>query len=437
MFRNISLTLLALILANCASPKITIQVQRNPNLDVAGISRIAVMPFEARRDAIYQNVARQAAATASSRIQATNRFTLVSHLAINAAQKKGEGMENYADALFTGQITNINENSECKTSSWTDKNGNAVVKTSCERVVEVDFTYSLVRTRDGSIIGPVVKKGRANATAESKNELSSIEELANRAVAYQFQSLSRDIAPYTVMVRRDLQKDNNLKPQMEAALEHLKSNNYIAARKAYLAIWESHQSVAAAINASILYEATGETQNAAAFMGEVFAATGSPAAMNELNHLNMELGEQAKLEQFKQASDNAQKSSEKVTSHAIDEIRKVLPSEVKLWIYNNATANKNLANEVVDNMVSAFVSSGVPVIERQMMEMIIKEQNFQMSGNVNYYDVAKIGNLAGANIIVIVDITGTGSGRRLQIRVLDIAAGTVLMQSNTSSEWSL
>jgi tetratricopeptide (TPR) repeat protein len=434
---QIACTGLVLLLMSCAEPKVMLQVQRNPHLDITGISRVAVMPFETRKDAMYQNVAHQATTVASSKIQSTNRFTLVSHLTILAARKKSAGMENYADALFTGQITNINENSECKTSSWTDKNGKTHVSTSCERVVEVDFSYSFVRTRDGSIIGPVVKKGRANATAESQSGLSSIEELANKAVAYQLQSLPQDIAPYTVMVQRTLQKDNSLKPQMEAALEHLKANNYIAARKAYLAIWESNQSVAAAINASILYEAMGEIQNAANFMEQVFATTGSPVAMNELSHLNRELGEQAKLEQYKQANDNAQKSSEKVTNYAISEIRKVLPKEVKLWIYNGATSNLNLANDVIDNMVSAFVKSGIPIVERQMIDMIVKEQNFQISGSVNDYDIAKIGNLAGTNIIVIVNITGTGSGRRLQVRVLDIVAGIVLMQSNTNSEWNL
>jgi hypothetical protein len=65
------------------------------------------------------------------------------------------------------------------------------------------------------------------------------------------------------------------------------------------------------------------------------------------------------------------------------------------------------------------------------------EQNFQMSGYVKDEDFVSIGNAVGANVIVSIDITGTGSMRRLQVRVLDLEKRIPIFQSDTSDGWKL
>jgi hypothetical protein len=60
-----------------------------------------------------------------------------------------------------------------------------------------------------------------------------------------------------------------------------------------------------------------------------------------------------------------------------------------------------------------------------------------MSGFVGDNDFVSIGNLAGANTIVIINITGTGDMRRLQLRVLDIERGIQTLHSDTSDVWKI
>jgi hypothetical protein len=411
-------------------------VQRTPTLDTTGLQRIAIMPFGvAVGNNVYQNAARHATTVATSRIQATNHFTLVSASTVSDARRRAEGIENYVDALFIGRITRIGENTSAQQSQHRDRaTGQTVTRTFFVREVEVEFTYSFERPRDGTIIGPVTRRGRATDSKDNRNELASVDALANRIIENQLRNLHQDVAPHTVRVSRSFASESNraLRPQMEEARAHVRGGNYMAARQAYLAIWTSHQSVPAAINASILYEAMGETQNAANFMQQVFSATGSPLARDVLARLNSELAQQAGVEQF----DDTRSPAERVTLHAISEIQKVLPAEARLWIHNT-TAQQNIVNAVVDNMISSFLSGGVTVIERQMIDLVLREQNFHLSGNVSDDDFVSIGNLAGANTVIVVGITGTGAARRLQVRVLDIRAGTVIMQSGIGSEWNL
>ncbi|MDR2541905.1 MAG: CsgG/HfaB family protein [Treponema sp.] len=430
--------ILLLVVSSCAT-KVEVQAQRTPTLDTSGIQRIAIIPFEAGiASFVYQNAARHATNTATSRIQATNHFTLVSSSIVNDARRRGENIENFVDALFTGRITRISESNSTQERQHRDRNTGEIITTIYYvREVEVEFTFSFERPRDGSLIGPVTRRGTAADTQDDVNRLTSVDTLVNRVIDSQLISLNRDIAPHTVRISRALERENNreLRPQMEEARTHVRAGNYMAARQIYLDIWVTYQSVAAAVNASILYEAMGETQNAVNLMQQVHLETGSPLASNTLARLNRELSQQAGVEQFTAAQN--QNPAERVTSHAIGEIQRVLPSEPRLWIHNSATGNQNLVNNVIDNMISTFLRNGLIVVERQMIDMVLREQNFQMSGYVSDNDFVSIGQLAGANTIVIIDVVGAGAGRRLQVRVLDIRTGNVIMQSGTGSEWHL
>jgi len=427
--------LTVLTLAGCAT-RVTLQAKRTPNLDTAGIQRIAIMPFEAASsNATYQNAARHATTVATGNIHATNHFTLVSAATVNDARRRREGIESYVDATFSGQITRISERTTPHEGQRRDKEGNTIKYTYYVREVEVEFNYYFTRARDGTLIGPVVKKGSSSNNNENRNNLTSVDSLVSGIITNQLRNLSRDVAPYTTTISRTLEIESrkDLKPQMDEALAHVKQGNYMLARQTYLSVWEFHRSIAAAINASILYEALGETQSAANFMQDVYAASGNPLAASVLGRLNSELAEQAKMGQF----DNTQSQTEKAATHAFNEVRKVLPANAKVWLHNNATANQNLVSSVIDNMISSFLANRIAVVERQMIDIVLREQNFQLSGNVSDNDFVSIGNLAGANIVVIIDIPGTGAVRRLQVRVLDIKEGTVIMQSGTGSEWNL
>ena len=123
--------------------------------------------------------------------------------------------------------------------------------------------------------------------------------------------------------------------------------------------------------------------------------------------------------------------------HALMEIRRVLPVDARLWIHNGATTDRNLANDTADDITAAFIRDNVTVVERGLIDLIATEQGIHLDGTVADSDFISIGNAAGANTIIVVAIAGTGVLRRLNVRVLDIATGTVRMQSDTGEAWRL
>jgi len=123
--------------------------------------------------------------------------------------------------------------------------------------------------------------------------------------------------------------------------------------------------------------------------------------------------------------------------HALREVRTVLPADARVWLHNNATTDRSLANDAVDDITSAFIRDRITVVERGLLNLIAAEQGIHLDGFVTDGDFVSIGNAAGANTIVVVGITGTGVLRRLNVRVLDIVAGTVRMQSDTGEAWRL
>jgi hypothetical protein len=425
--------LLVLIFTGCATT-VSIQVKRPPTLNTSGIKRIAVMPFEAGTGA-YREMAQYATAVATEKIRAMNYFTLVDSSEIERLRRNNQSIENYVDALFIGRIVLVDSRTSTSQEQYKNKDGSIVHYTMYQQDVEIEFNYSLMRSRDGTLIGPVSKKG--SNSASSRDNYPSASALLRTVIDRQLGLIGRDLAPYTAVENRTLAKDKSkdkiLQAEMKDTLALVKEGSYKAALDAYLGIYERYGSFAAAENASILHEALGDTRAAADLMQQAYRETGNPGAMNVLARLNRILQDQAILAGEYTGTRN---QTEQVASFASDEIQKVLPGNARVWIYNN-TITDPLAVAVVDNITSGFIRKGIGVVDRQNAMLIETEQKFQMSGSVSDNDFVSIANAVGANTIVVIGITGTGAMRRLQVRVLDIEKRIPLLQSDTDEKWRL
>jgi len=396
------------------------------------------MPFEtASHDKTYREIAQYATTATTNRIQALNYFTLIDPSEIERMRKNNQSIENYVDALFTGRITRIDSKDSTSEGHYKNKDGDIIYYTTYERNVEIEFNYSLTRSRDGSLIGPVSRKGSNSSSSQNSNEVKSAVDLLRSIIDGQLRFLGQEIAPYTAIENRSLaknsSKDKALQAEMKDALAQVKAGNYKIALTAYLGIYERYGSFAAAENASILHESFGDTQTAAIFMQQVSAETGNPRAREILSRLNKILQDQATLAN-EYTNDRSQ--TDRVTAFASDEIQKVLPKNARVWIYNNTAANQ-LTAAVVDNITSGFIQKGIRVVDRQNTALIEAEQKFQTSGSVSDNDFLSIANAAGANTIVVIGISGSGATRRLQVRVLDIEKRVAIMQSDTGEKWQL
>ena len=60
------------------------------------------------------------------------------------------------------------------------------------------------------------------------------------------------------------------------------------------------------------------------------------------------------------------------------------------------------------------------------MDRIRREQNFQLSGEVDDNTAVSIGKIIGANIIVTGRVDGEGNLRRLRLRALDTQTAQVV-----------
>jgi len=432
--------LLILLAASCAT-SVNVRVQRPPTLNTAGIKRIAVMPFEAK--AANREMAQYATTAVIGKIQGMNYFTLVASSEIERLRSTYQNIENYVDAMFTGQITRIDTKNETFQGSYKTKDGKTVNYTDYITNVEIEFNYSLVLARDGMLIGPVFKSGKHSATNSDRYNASNSETfpaappLIRIAIDNQLASLGREIAPYTAIESRtfasESSNDKALKAEMKNALAQVKAGSYKIALEAYLGIYERYKSVAAAENASILYELTGDTNIAADYIRRVYDETGNPRALDRLARLSKILQDQAIL-----ASDynDNRGQTERVAAFASEEIQKALPKDARVWIYNNAARN-SITTAVADNITSDFIKKKISIVDRQNIKLIEAEQKLQMSGYVSDKDFLSIGNAAGANTIVVIDITGTGAARRLQVKVLNVEKGIPIMQSDTGEKWRI
>ena len=440
--RSAALSVLAaLVLAGCASNSITVSVNRAPTINTTGIRRIAIMPFTTSdNSSLQREVAAVITNTATTKINETRHFTLVAPAQIQDLQAKNESIENHVDALFSGQVVTLNVNESSRQVERYDyKTDSTYMVTIYRREVELAFNFSFFRARDGSIVGTATRMGRNAHESENRDTLQTASRLAQTIISNRLQYLNRDVAPYVAQEKRtfmtETSKDKNLQNQMKAIFALVKEGSYKSALSGYLDTFKTFNSIAAAVNAAYLHEALGELQEAADLMAGVFQETGNPRARTELDRVN-KLLEEAGLLSTEYADTRNQR--EKVQEFAIGEIRKVIPANAKVWIVNKSErGERELALQVVDGITSGLINGGITVVDRNNTRLIEAEERFQTSGAVNDDDLMNIGNAAGADTMISIEVTGVGSMRRLKLEILNMSTRTAVYASDTSENWHL
>ena len=444
----------ALIIGGC-TPAVQLRVERAPNWNTSGIKRVAVMPFEYSRSGgggkfhirLFEhggNRNREAAEIANflttaamTQIKNTNHFTLISAAEVERLRSGGESVGNHVDALFTGKVMSI----ESRDSSYIGQRYDTETKQTVDvtyyfRDVTLTISYSLERVRDGSLIGIATRTGNASDTQQDSLSLKSRSRLLQECRV--LGGIGRDLAPYMVNETRVLMgektKDKELKTKMKNAHAHVTAGSYRAALNAYMKIYEEYGNIAAIYNAAIMHEALGDLAAAVALMERASSETGNPKATYEIARLNGRIQEQAMVNsEYKEAV----RPVDRVIVYASDEALKVLPENAKVWFVNKSGSEQSLVDAVSDGVSAALIRSGITVVDRENTALIEDELLRQMSGNVSDSDLLRVGNQAGANTIITIAVTGTGSMRRLQMRILDVEKGTPLLQSDAGGKWEL
>ncbi|MDR3343723.1 MAG: CsgG/HfaB family protein [Treponema sp.] len=419
----------------CAT-MVPIEVTKLPTIDTGGIKRLAVMPFgTSDNSGLQKQVAHLLTSMVNEVIVGTNHFTPVAATEVLRLEQAGQSYANMVDALFTGEIIAVSVRNSSHTEKYTDysdKNPVERTRTIYDREVKLDFTYRLVRARDGSIISQVNKSGTASDHKEKLVELSTPFDLAQIIVQRILRLLGRDVAPWRITEKRTLEKettkDKELKRRMQEAEAQVKVRSYKVALKAYNKIYEDTGSFAAAYNAAIMTEVLGDLPEAIVLMRQLEDETGNPKAGTELARMEQTFADSRTLEEQYSGSDTLVDSA---INQASANIIAKLPGESRVSILNISAVESQLMEYIIGEMTTAMVNTGtITIIDRQNLQLVTAEKQFQASGEVSDESAVSIGHMLGVNTIITCAITGSSNLRRLRIRALRVETGAIIYQDS-------
>ena len=99
----------------------------------------------------------------------------------------------------------------------------------------------------------------------------------------------------------------------------------------------------------------------------------------------------------------------------------------KIVVLNFQSDYINLSNYIIDETIVHLVNLGnMTVVDRQNLETIRQEMDFQMSGEVSDESAQSIGRKLGAQIIISGSITPLGDLYRLRVRAIEVETAAIL-----------
>jgi hypothetical protein len=108
-----------------------------------------------------------------------------------------------------------------------------------------------------------------------------------------------------------------------------------------------------------------------------------------------------------------------------------LPNGNKLLVLNIKSEYPQLSDYIIDILIENIVNDGVfTIVDRQQLDEIRKELNFQTSGEVSDETAQSIGKMFGAQTIISGNIVKVGNFYRLGMRAISVETAEVQGQFN-------
>jgi hypothetical protein len=122
----------------------------------------------------------------------------------------------------------------------------------------------------------------------------------------------------------------------------------------------------------------------------------------------------------------AKQGVEGALARAATDALKNVPARSSIAIVYITAQDRSTTEYIAGELEFIWVNAGYRIIDRSQLDRIRREQNFQMSGEVDDNTAVSIGKIIGANIIVTGRVDGEGNLRRLRLRVLDTQTAQVV-----------
>jgi TolB-like protein len=104
-----------------------------------------------------------------------------------------------------------------------------------------------------------------------------------------------------------------------------------------------------------------------------------------------------------------------------------IPAESKVGIVNMNSSSVNLSNYIIDSIIMHLVNTNnFTVIERSELDIIQKEQRYQLSGEVSDETAVSVGKQLGTQVIVTGAIVPLGNNYSLRIKITNVQTAQII-----------
>jgi len=116
-----------------------------------------------------------------------------------------------------------------------------------------------------------------------------------------------------------------------------------------------------------------------------------------------------------------------------DTLSQHITQRSRIAVINITATDPEEGTYFLDEITLRFVNARrYTIVDRRDIEVILAEQNFQVSGYVDDDSAVSIGKILGAQIVITGSISGTGSRKRLVMKALDVQTAEILSMSSVS-----
>jgi TolB-like protein len=109
----------------------------------------------------------------------------------------------------------------------------------------------------------------------------------------------------------------------------------------------------------------------------------------------------------------------------------ILPANTKVVVLNCTSKWPDLSDYIIEELIGYIVNERkLTVVDRQNLENIRREMDFQLSGAVSDETAQSIGKMLGAQTIISGSITAIGNTYRLRVRAISVETAQILGMQN-------
>jgi len=111
-------------------------------------------------------------------------------------------------------------------------------------------------------------------------------------------------------------------------------------------------------------------------------------------------------------------------------LARALPKNQKIAVLSIAASDEDVVLFVTDGIEQQLFDAGYSLVDRTELDRIRREQNFQLSGDVDDAQAVSIGKMAAARVVITGRITKMGNIQSLSLRAIDVETGELISRAS-------